>query len=243
MILIGSKAIRFWFNDFPREPKDTDYVVDEIPLQKQPKVEYYKIPRLLSYDGGLPLGPNEMFTLKCSHIFWDIKWDKTFYDIIFLQSNKCKIQNDLFYDLYSFWETIHGKNKRPNFDVPNEIFFKDKVNRKFNHDNLHKIINPFPLFEKIKLDNNKAEIDEDSFYKNLSFEEQIQMIQEEAYVIALERFLIPKIIPNHVAAYNKALKALITRLSPIWLVIFILNNIEYFLKPKYNFYKIFTKCN
>ena len=29
MILIGSKAIKYWFPDFPRDPKDTDYIVDD----------------------------------------------------------------------------------------------------------------------------------------------------------------------------------------------------------------------
>lgn len=38
MLLIGSKAIKHWYSDFPREPKDTDYIIPEYKIKTIPEL-------------------------------------------------------------------------------------------------------------------------------------------------------------------------------------------------------------
>lgn len=241
MILTGSRAIISHFPDFKRECKDFDYITDVIPTKKEKNTEYHIIPILYDlYASNLVLPPDVIYTLKCSHISHDIKWDKHIYDIQFLKSKGCKIDKKLFYNLYSFWNTYHKEIRRPDFNMNNSEFFSDKVERLYHHDDLHEIIKytDSPLFNLIKIDKSKAEIDENIF-SNTDFETQLKIVREESYVIALERFLIPKVISNPISAYSRALKSLITRLSPIWLVLFIVDNYTTLSKPDIEYYKIF----
>jgi len=240
MVLIGSRAIRYWFDDFKRHPKDYDYVVEDKP-DKIENTEFLIIPDLYkSYHTHSVLPADAIYTLKISHISWDIKWDKHISDIIFLKSKGCKVIKSLFYDLYKYWCQYHRNIRRPDFDKPNTEFFNDVVARDYPHDLLHEIVmyDSQPMFNLIKGDLNSADISE-SLFINLTQESKINVVREEAYVIALERFLIPGIISNPTIAYNRALKLLITRLSPIWLVLFIVDNYIQLYKPNIDFYKKF----
>lgn len=249
MIYIGSIAAKHWFPDF-REPKDADFLVKNVKsvsnaLEVNSKrVEYYDVPPIYKYienPHSLYLSPDLLYTLKVSHCLWDIHWDKTMFDIQFFQNKGCKLNVELFYELYEYWKSIHN-TKRTNFDKSNEDFFNDKVVRTYNHDDLHRIImkTDQPLFNLIKKDLNGAEIDADLFGK-LDITTKFDIVREEAYVIALERWLIPEITSNPQVAYSRALKALITRLSPVWLVLFIAENYSTLKKLDSNFYLKFKE--
>lgn len=53
--IIGSTSIRYYYPDFPREPKDIDYLVKDKSKYKNSKdIEYMENPVLLSYfDNGV----------------------------------------------------------------------------------------------------------------------------------------------------------------------------------------------
>ena len=94
MIIIGSTAIKFWYPDFKREPKDLDLILyegEEIPkefLEKYNKIETLSNPILLQFcknnlfQISPYLNPDILYTLKMSHMFWDINWEKHMFDIL-----------------------------------------------------------------------------------------------------------------------------------------------------------------
>lgn len=224
-MLIGSKAAKHWFPDLPREPVDTDIIS---PIKStSPKIEHHWNPAfewLLKNEKDIA-SPNALYTIKVSHSFWDIWWNKTMFDIQFFQNKKCQIIEELYQLLYLEWEKKHGK-KHVNLNKSNEEFFNDYVIRKTDHDNLHAWIayGKTPYYEQLKRDKSKAWICHDLFLE-LPYEEQLKVCREEAYVIALERYLIPSNfrIPR-LTAYRRALKDLIVRMTKGWFPKFIVEH-------------------
>jgi hypothetical protein len=75
-------------------------------------------------------------------------------------------------------------------DKGNKEFFDDAVTRPFSHDDLHLAIAKQPLYLKIKSDPSKAAYDP-YLWIGLPYWEKTEVVREECYVIALERWLIP----------------------------------------------------
>lgn len=246
-ILIGSKAIKYWFPDFPREPKDTDYILFEFQnygVIKTPGVEYLhnKIISDLyleqhkhnSVNKPLVLNPNDLCTLKASHLCWDINWSKHMYDLQFLLRKGCKIDWSLFWKLYNYWNEVHSKNKRSDLKMSKEDFFDNAINYNENeHDEIHKLLNPIPVYTLVLKDGAEVELDELKFH-NLSYEQKLNFVREECYVMAWERY--GKM--NYRFAYAKMLKKFIISHAPLFSLPFILENyIELQKKPIINFIK------
>ena len=89
-------------------------------------------------------------------------------------------------------------HRTPKLNISNEDFFKisgKSEGRVFVHDDLHEIVKHFdkPIYEMLKKEENfeMAWCEKDMFF-DLPFDYQIKCVQEEAYVIALERYIIPK---------------------------------------------------
>lgn len=215
MYIFGSNLIKKLFNDF-REPNDEDWVTnDESKVLESivGKKEYYYIP----FSPDREMTANEIYTLKVSHAIYDIHWRKTMSDIRFLQIKGCEIIPELLIKLRDFWVTIHGEQKRVDFEIDAGKFFDDKVRRKINHDDLHKMLNPNPTYLKMIINDVNPDIDK---FNNLSETDKKELLFEEAFVISLERFNKQ---PNKLS-YNKAQQNLVTRLHPIWLADFIILN-------------------
>lgn len=237
MILIGSSALKHWFPDFPRNPKDTDYLVniksmwDNVPG----KIEYHENDILWNSDlvKGKILEPDVLYTLKISHVIgWDIFWEKHMFDIQFLNKKGCKLNKELFYKLYEYWNKIHGINKRSDLEMSANEFFNNAVKCEYEHDWLHTLLNPSPTFNKILKDDAEVEVDEEKFYA-LSFEDKCNLVTEEIMVMAWERW--PKY--DYREAYSYMLKKFILNHAPIWEAIFIIENYVALHKPKFNYFK------
>lgn len=249
--LIGSLAAIHWFPDFPREPKDIDFVSDSpigkmnpnlylpSPIPKM-KVEVYDNEVLLNWFGARQIAsPDELYTIKVSHSHWNIHWTKTMFDIKFFQNKGCKLISELYDSLYKAWEIKHGK-KKVYLNVENEKFFNEHVTRIVNHDWLHEQVMYYnePMFNKIKKDTSKAMIDKDMFFA-LDYEDRIKTCREEIKVISVERHGIPNNfrVPSK-AAYIRAAKDLITRMSKGWFPKFIVENWSVIGTPdETNYYK------
>lgn len=236
MYLFGSQLIKKYFSDF-RTPNDTDWVTNIKENMRPSKIgveEYYYMP----FSPSREMTPDELYTVKASHAIYDIHWEKTMSDIRFLQKKGCQIVPDLFNQLRTYWEEIHGYQDRTDFEVEEGKFFEDRVKRKLNHDDLHKIINPTPTYFKI-IDNgvnpNSKKFD------NLTELEKKELMFEEAFVIACERYynLPPR------KAYNRAQRILVTRLHPIWLADFVIQNWDKYYWNSLNskFYEIYKNLN
>lgn len=249
MLLVGSRAIKQHFNDFPREPKDWDYVAFppytfESNTKKVKDTEFLKNAILVERysEKDEIVSANDLYTLKLSHIFWPIALDKHLFDIQFLKKKGCVADMELFERLYAYWSSMHGQNKRIDFDKKNEEFFQDKVHRQYPHDELHNIINPSPLYKFVKPDLEAADISQELF-NNLDRKQQLELIREEAYVLALERYMIPNSGTHWRVAYSKMLKALMQRLTPLWLGVFIAENYIDLQQPTFNYYEKFQNHN
>lgn len=240
MILIGSHAIKHHFNDFTREPKDIDLIITPLEMTKiavkGENCEYLENPvfsNMYRYRGITVLSPDHLCTLKASHLCWNINWEKHMWDLQFLLKNGCEIEKDLWYDLYNYWNEKHQKNKRSDLKMSKEDFFTNAINYDVHeHDELHKILNPVPIYTTILKDGSEVELDENK-WNDLSKNDKLSLIREEVMVMAYERW--HKL--DHRIAYVKMLKKFIISHAPIWTVIFILENYIELEKSSINYIK------
>lgn len=233
MHLFGSSLIKKYFADF-REPNDIDWITNDKSKLKQSNksVEYYYMP----FAPDREMTPDELYTVKVSHAIYDIHWQKTMSDIRFLQIKGCKLLPDFLIQLRQHWETVHGVQKRTDFEVQPGKFFEDRVKRKINHDDLHQMLNPNPTYKKMII--NDLNPSPEKFF-NLSDNDRKEVLFEEAFVISLERF---SNLPDRLA-YQKAQQNLVTRLHPVWLSDYIIQNWQtiYFNPSNSTFYNQYKK--
>ena len=230
-IIIGSYAISHWFSDYKRAPNDVDYVVkgkqtvfiDEL-LKRQETHSGTYWDYLLDNNKDLWFAdPNMLYSIKVSHLAWDINFDKHMKDVIFLKSKGCKLIPDFYEILYKAWEEKHGSKSHIKLSVPNDKFFNKNVTRKMDHDKLHELVAFYdrPLHEQIRKDLNNP-LPSKSKWDNLSYDDKIKCSLEEIYVIYLERFSNYPI--NH--GIVKALKHLITSMTKGYFNLFLIENFE-----------------
>jgi hypothetical protein len=252
-VFIGSYALRKYYEY--RSNADVDVVC--VDIKNPPKVyilptshnvdkvkfEYHNDKALLwlleNCNTHFPT-PDMLYTIKVSHSFWDIHWDKTMHDIKFMQKQKCKLIPEFFDILYSSWSEKY-KVKKVNLNVNNDDFFNEYIDREFNHDFLHNALayEDEPMFNKIKKDISKAFISRKMFF-DLSYERQINTCREEIQVIALERELIPVNFKKPLrTAYRRSLKALITHMTTGWFAKYLVENYNILSEIDRDFVNIF----
>jgi hypothetical protein len=229
MILIGIQAIKKHFPDFPREPKDMDIIGKKEIIETEGRVEYLENKVFGDYPHKVML-PDDLYTLKISHMFGNIKWEKHMFDIQFLKGKGCVLNKDLFYRLYDYWNEVHGKNKRSDLKMSAEDFFDNAVKCEYSHDHLHTILNPIPTYTKVLI--GEVEVGEEKF-NELSFEEKCSLVTEEVMIMAWERY--PEL--DYRIAYSRMLKKFIISHAPLWEAIFIIENYIVLHKPNFNFFK------
>jgi len=237
MILIGSSAIKSHYTDFHREPKDIDYAIKGTEIKsdntQSKRIEYLINPVLFDYvsPDETVLSPNLLYTLKMSHLFWDINWDKHMYDLQFLKKKGCQLNLPAFLDLYLYWNEYHGKNTRSDLKMSAEDFFDNALKCDYAHDDIHTLLQATPTYTKVLI--GEVEVGEDKF-NDLSFDEKCDLVREEVMVMAWERY--PK--NDYRVAYSKMLKKFIISHAPIWEAIFIIENYITLHKPNINYFNI-----
>ncbi len=247
-ILIGSAAAQKWFPDF-RKPKDTDYLVNGNWSQTMTRqFEFHDARKgegltwIYENSDGVA-SPEVLYTLKLSHSFWNINWEKTVHDIAYFQAKGIQYDPALLKLLYKDWTKIHGA-KRAYLNKSNEEFFKDGVTRQYVHDDIHRAVAYYdkPLFEVLKVDSNSANLSKNLFTK-LPQSDKIKLCREELYVTALERFLIPKALRgSKLAAYRGACRLLVTSMTKGWFPEFIMLNWSELQYPdEHNFLTLFRE--
>lgn len=225
MIIIGSEAIKYYFPDFPRKPKDLDIIVEKgefINLlgeySNYDKIERLENPILLKWhkSNSNYLIPDYLYTLKISHSFWNLEngsWLKHIANIQWLKEKGCKLNRELFNELFEYWEKIHGKRKASNLDMNAEDFFNNAIKFPFEHDFLHEILIKHPYFESqekptyTKILKEGAEVDVCmEKFSNLTEKEKFNVTFEEICCMAVERY--PKSM-YYKAQYERMLKKFI----------------------------------
>lgn len=244
-VLIGSRAGRFHFPDFPREPKDIDYAIagDKMLFETLPsgtRKEMYPIPPVIEMcqnDDGV-ISANDLYTLKVSHVFWDVKWNKTMYDIVWLQKKGCELNRPLFDALYKHWEGVHGLAPRADLNATVEDFFDNGIKDGHDHDDLHKLlVGGAPTYTKILIDPDGVAIDEEKFWA-LPEEDKLNIIREEVSVMAYERG-VRQDRKDYRTGYSEQLKAWILHHGPsLEMALFAVRNYDVLRKPLTNYKKI-----
>lgn len=227
-LIFGSAAINHFYPEF-RKPKDLD-IMCETPKTSTKNIEYHWVPSfkyfLENNKNDTYLDPFFCLQIKASHFNWDIHWEKTASDILFLKSKGHKIDRELYNILKKDWKKIHGRESAPLKGKDSKTFFEDNVKRKYVHDSIHETVAVYdrPLYERILKSPNSVECSEEKF-NELSYEDQIWLAKEEVWVTALERYIIP--FGERFGArkaYHKSLKKFVTTMSSGWMSFFLIDN-------------------
>lgn len=218
MLIFGSTALKHWFPDYEPEPKDIDWLSD-LPIETWRsstgvlnEVHWCEPMRhvLCSNKDKHFVDPNFLYTIKLSHLPWDLKngkWWKHLKDCVFMQDKGYSYDPFLLYLLEKEWEVRHGSKAHIKLDKPVEDFFNDNVKRKYEHDELHQLfkIGDVPAYSLITPDANSAKVSFRLFDK-LDDYTKLCTIAEEVFVTAYERNL----------SFSEGYKHVVTRLSRGW---------------------------
>lgn len=159
----------------------------------------------------IKLAPLEvLFSIKKSHIHYPLNFQKHIEDYSLIQRfMKLDLLEKITKIREKETEKRFGKIKTPSLDKTKDDFFNDNVsNRTFIHDEIHQIMahQEKPMFEYIKEDTDSVKCSKDKF-NSLKDTHKNMCVLEEAYVIALERILIPMIYTGGpIATADKAIK-------------------------------------
>lgn len=232
-LIYGSTAIKCFFPHYNREPHDLDIITETdnkfaIEIQDLKRIEQYYLPEFeyifKNNKDNLYVDPDFLYTIKISHLSWDINWDKHMRSAIFLEENGAKLDKELYDYLMPAWARIHGK-KSVKMNVNNSEFFKSSIYRKFNHEFLHEQFAFYerPLNERIRKDLNSPLCSEE-LWNLLSDDDKIKCALEEIYVLAAERYIFvqePDKSWKIDHAVVKTLKNMITSTTSGWFNLFL----------------------
>lgn len=232
-VIVGSTALEYFgFNR--REPVDVDtwYDIGSPPAGDATKTPLNILERIPTVEGYAT--PDAVYTIKCSHLAWDIKWDKTKADILWLQSKGCVLLPWLYSVLKSHSETVHGDKSYLSLYKSKDRFFDDHVTYVYDHDYLHELVAypNIPIYTKCLKEGESVMISKEKFFA-MNYEDRVRMFKEEIVVIACERWLLNphwkgKLSVNK--AYKLSLKKTITSLTKNWANDFIVQNLQDFVK-------------
>jgi hypothetical protein len=140
--------------------------------------------------------PEVLLSLKKSHIHFPIKFHKHIKDYNFLIDT---LKEDKLHTItkINFKETElrYGKLKTPSLKKSTRKFFDQSegyVKYFYVHDDIHKVMSHYdrPIYEDMQTNSESAWCQKE-LWDNFSFEKKAKCVLEEAYVIALERKIIP----------------------------------------------------
>ena len=176
-----------------------------------------------------------LLSLKKSHIHFNVKFDKHIQDYQLLLND---LKEDVLKDItkINFKETERrlGELKTPKLKNKTMKFFKQSekfVKYYFVHDHIHEIMAHYdrPLYERLQRDGESAWCEKD-LWNLLSYEDKCKCVLEEAYVIAMERKLIPMLFGDNVGMWTPetalkwSMKRICTNLCSGWFREFATNN-------------------
>lgn len=244
-LLIGSRALNYWKPEFKVKPH-TDWDIVGEPFEVHLGVEWHSPDKLdnkgladftttedhITINGVkvYTVNPVGLALIKRSHLWRDLNWDKhiTQYHL-HLKEHLPEDEESKSYLLRRMRLTKEAyPQNNPKLNQSNTDFFDDAVEKKYDHDWLHELAahHDRPLYERMKNPDKMGEAwCEKNLWDNFGHEDKIKTVQEEAYVIATERFLIPKDykFPKKLA-YLTAVKKICTTLTSGWFRDFAIDN-------------------
>jgi len=196
-------------------------------------------------DGKLGSGlryasPEVLLSLKKSHINFPIKFEKHIQDYNFLLD---KLKEDKLQRItkINFKETERrvGELKTPSLKKSTMSFFGQSdgyVKYFYIHDDIHRVMAHYdrPVYEDMQVDSSSAWCEKD-MWNRFSFEKKAKCVLEEAYVISLERKIIPMLngcgeIISSKKAFDWAIMRICTTLCSGWFRQFATDNYTEIIK-------------
>lgn len=229
-IIIGSTAAKHWFPGW-RNPKDVDLLTPAKFKSSDNSAcfvdsswhELAEELMALSKNKTF-LDPELLLTLKLSHSFWDIHWDKTVHDITLFQDYNLQYDEQMLSKLIPMWEKVHGA-KRVNMNRQLDEFFTDAVQREYDHEGLHELLafGQTPLHVQMRRDPTNARltwadvqgVDQDTLHR---------LALEEMMVVAVERFGVRATSKDSelIQGMHRAHKQLATSMTKGWFAKFLI---------------------
>lgn len=242
-MIVGSTALSYFRMNI-REPKDLDIWTTDQSFINSEGVDGHIVPENIMERIYNPHGyctPDQIYTIKLSHSVYPIKWEKTKQDILWLKAKGCKVIPELYERLKLHWKEVHGNKDFLSLNKNKEDFFTDAVTYVYDHDYLHELVaHPNkPMYTNCLKDGQEVLIDKTKFF-TMSFGDQVRMFREEITVIAAERWLIDPYWKDKLCwyrAYILSLEKTVTSLTKGWASEFIVENLEYFVKPDYTYFE------
>ncbi|QGH74668.1 hypothetical protein KNU84_gp036 [Bacteriophage DSS3_VP1] len=174
--------------------------------------------------------PKLLYILKRSHAWRDRNHEKTLTHLWREELYKHKpspnsFDEDLLKERIKLTKKAYPQGN-PNLNQSVEDFFDDPVKKVFEHDWLHELYayDGVPMYTKLQPDPSKAWCAKDK-WDQLAHYEKLYCVAEETYVIATERFMVPRgwKYPAPLA-YYKALNKVCTTLCSGWFRDFAIDN-------------------
>lgn len=262
--IIGSQSdINYLINALnPKRVKSTENLTTLIDIQNKFDIWNTNNVEILNSDNSESLkqyyaldnntglryaSPEVIFSLKKSHIHFPIKFEKHIKDYCFLYDKLKGVDKLSHITKLNFKETELrvGKLKTPSLNKMTSEFFGQSngfVKSFFIHDDIHRIMAHYevPIYEMMQKDS-KLAICEKDMWENFTFEQKCKCVLEEAYVIALERKILPMLFSggkyfSSEDSLNWSLMRISTTLCSGWFRQFATDNyfkIKEFINPNY----------
>lgn len=241
ILLVGSRALSYYSNDFKcKDDSDWDIICDDSDMKNKldlNKVEVHSSNVLNNYElerytstseyviiNGYKLHPvnlKGLSIIKRSHLYRDYFFDKHITMYHKHLKNHFILDNDdfrIYNEREKLTHELFDKFKHPSLNKSVEDFFDDYVTKKYNHDYLHELFKykDEPMYKKMQRDYSKAWCEKDLWH-SFTYEEKCMCVAEETYVIATERFLVPKNWNYSTKfSYLQSLKKVCTTLTSGW---------------------------
>jgi hypothetical protein len=241
--LTGSRALNFWFPEVvAKSTTDWDIVsdqdVDSKLVDPSPQdLNSFEICQIYNSDKSIetPVGfativsPTGLMLFKRSHLHRPINFSKHIKDYHFLKSKVSNL-DEVYYRLLGERIKLTKEKYKDNvlsLNQNKDDFFDDYVPKQYEHDSIHyaTCYGEKPIYEELKTDDKKVWCSKKK-WEDLPHQKKINCVREEAFVIALERYIIPKIEKHPPAkfAFDWALERICTNLTSGWFREFAIEN-------------------
>lgn len=255
-VLIGSRALKFWFPEFQlKEDADWDIISeskigesewhDPNILYNREFAERYLTRETVAFNGKEihVMSPMGLALIKRSHLWRDLSFQKhiTHYHqyLSKFYSQSTQADTQFLNKRIELTKRLYPKGN-PNLMQKKNEFFSDAVTKKYEHDWLHELVAFYdkPLYSRLLRTPELAWCERDK-WETFTDTEKVQCVAEETYVIAIERFMVPNEwkFPEKLA-YIKSLDKVCTTLCSGWFRDYAIDNypqlVSVFNKQKFD---------
>jgi hypothetical protein len=277
MLLTGSKALDVHLGRPLNKKTDWDFIASERELNSKGltyggkdslsigNIEYLNVESLNNHRfvgeecSYLPVAMldcnictlQELYIQKRSHVHRPIKFDRHMFELRAIKGAMTTLTPEMEEMLEERKKLTRKKynDKAPSLRKTNEEFFDDYVTKYYVHDQLHEVVAYYqcPIYTKLKRDDSLAACERD-LWEALSYRDKLNCVREECYVIALERFIIPKLIKGErhtpfKVAFHMAHEKVCTTLTSGWFRDFAIDNFFEAKSDIVDFLSLFMSSN